>query len=982
MVVGLVLAAVGFGGYALAQGSAEEGVIGPSNRIQPSGRQLAPIGKLTKLGNHPAGGALTPNGRFYWTLSAGRARNDVRIVRVAPGRRCRRPRQAGGSPASVRRHRLRVRRYRRCVRRARRPVGRVVQVLAMPGLTGGIAMAPDGRTAYVSGSPESSHTDQQTPAGTPGKEGDVIHVLRYNRRTGIASRDGTIAVPPPADAPIPQSFPPTNTTRQSWPRDLAVSPDGRTLLAALNLADYAAVIDTGSRQVRFVRVGSYPYGAAITRDGKHGLVSNEASGTVSVIDLAAATKVKDIQVGPHLSHPEAIAVDRRRDRAYVAVTHQDVIAVINTSSLEVARTLSVERSQGIGTAPAELKVTRDSCFLLSANSGEDAVAVFALPNARGRTCRNETRRPRARATAEAILEHEGRRGVEIANSAEEEAAELYGEPSEERAEAAKRRRPARPRPKAWQLVGRIPVGSYPVDVDATPARKTLVWLSAKGLGVGPNPNGPNPYSPNDSDDRINSFQYLPSLVTGMSGILRFPTNTRLRRLTPRASRQLRPTNAQKPPAGTPIRTGGPIEHVFYIVRENRTYDQILGDDSRGAGDPKLTLFGEKITPNAHALARRFPLLDHVYANSEASIDGHFWTAAAAVSDYVTKNWHQNYAGRGRPYDFGVYAVTWPSQRFLFDQAEKQGISYFNYGEAVAGVVPLFPDKDRRPQELAEINKKFAKSDLGPPLPGHCFPNDAYSGGVNLLTGQEVYDSSLPTGVLPPAESRFDCFRTKFTAQLATNSVPAFTYMTLANDHTAGTAPGRRTPNAMVADNDLALGQVVDLISHSPIWKKSLILVIEDDSQDGADHVDAHRIPALAISAYAKRGAVVHTRYDFLSYIRTLEIVLGMRSLNLFDALAVPMYDAFSSQARNAEAYNAIKPDVNLTERNTAAAVNSRFSDRLPLAYTDRTPQRYLDRILWQYVHGKDSEPPPPGPNASGLDEDAWKRKGGATPSGP
>jgi hypothetical protein len=172
-------------------------------------------------------------------------------------------------------------------------------------------------------------------------------------------------------------------------------------------------------------------------------------------------------------------------------------------------------------------------------------------------------------------------------------------------------------------------------------------------------------------------------------------------MTPRASRQLRPSNAQAAPAGTPIRTGGPIQHVFYIVRENRTYDQIMGDDSRGNGDPKLTLFGQNITPNAHALAKRFPLLDHVYANSEASIDGHFWTAAGSVSDYVVKNWHQNYAGRGRPYDFGVYAVTWPSQGFLFDQAEKQGISYFNYGEAIAGTVP-FPDKDRNDAETQQV----------------------------------------------------------------------------------------------------------------------------------------------------------------------------------------------------------------------------------------------------------------------------------------
>jgi len=208
-------------------------------------------------------------------------------------------------------------------------------------------------------------------------------------------------------------------------------------------------------------------------------------------------------------------------------------------------------------------------------------------------------------------------------------------------------------------------------------------------------------------------------------------------------------------------------------------------------------------------------------------------------------------------------------------------------------------------------------------------------------------------------------------------VPAFNYLTLSNDHTAGTTPGARTPRAMIAENDLALGEIVDKISHSAIWDKSLILVIEDDSQDGADHVDAHRIPAFAISPYTKRGAVVHTRYDFLSFIRTLELVIGMKPLNLFDATAVPMYDAFDANpSDNAEPYAAITPDVDLLERNTAASPNARLSERLPLEFTDRTPQRILDRILWQSVHGRGSQPPPPGPNAAGIDENAWRQ--GAT----
>src|SRR3954449_1245327 len=276
----------------------------------------------------------------------------------------------------------------------------------MPGVDGGITMAADGKTAYVSGTPESEHKDQKVAADIPGKQGDTVHVFHYDARRGKAARAGTIDVPPPSGtalpqatplaipgtAPPPQNFPPTSTELQSWPRDLAVTPDGKTLLAALNLADRAAVVDIKTKHVRYVQTGSYPYGAAITPDGKRGLVSNQSDGTVSVIDLAGATKIKDIQVGPHLSHPEGIAVDPKQRRAYVAVTHQDVIAVIDTAKLSVQRTLSVGLPQGIGTAPVGVKVTKDGCFLLSADSGEDALAVFALPKANGKTCKNDKKK--------------------------------------------------------------------------------------------------------------------------------------------------------------------------------------------------------------------------------------------------------------------------------------------------------------------------------------------------------------------------------------------------------------------------------------------------------------------------------------------------------------------------------------------------------------------------------------------------------------
>jgi DNA-binding beta-propeller fold protein YncE len=970
----VTLAAGACAGVAAAQTEpSSPGVIGPANHIQPSGRKLSPDGKLTPLGNHPGGGALTTNGRFLWALDAGRGRNDIRIVDAAPALACTKGRKGDA-----------------CRKRAAKRVGRVIQTIPMPGVSGGIAMAPDGRTAYVSGLPDSPHLDEKAPPGTPGLEGDVLHVFTYSSTSGQAARAGTIPLPPPSGVPappgvppslqlagpgVPQSFPPTETTPRSWPRDLAVSADGGTLLAALNLADRAAIVDLKTKAIRYVTTGSYPYGAAIARDGK-GLVSNESDGTVSVIDLKSGAKLKDIAVGGHLSHPEGIAADPKADRAYVAVASEDRIAVIDTAKMVVERKLSVERKEGVGSEPTQLSVTADGCRLMSSDSGEDAVAVFALragcdtqrpkPVAK----KKKKRKKHAKHHRRRRRHHGGRSAPSFTGKPQVGAA---GARAGAGAGGAGSASAAASKAVPFQLLGRVPVASYPVFAAATPGRERLVWVAAKGLGVGPNRTGPNPLSPANNDDSINTFTYLPSIVSGMSGSALFPTDAELVKLSPRADAQVQPSNAARAPADTPIKPGGPIEHVFYIVRENRTYDQILGDDQRGDGDPSLAIFGKSLTPNAHALAARFPLLDRVYANSEASIDGHFWTSAGAVSDYVVKNWHQNYAGRGRPYDFGVYSVTWPAKRFLFDAAEAQGISYFNYGEAIAGTVP-FPDKDRTPEETQQVATKFSHSDLGEAgttalgvqAPStNCYPNDA-SIGTDAVTQQEVYDSAAPPTAVGSV-SRTSCFRQKFAVQEATGTVPAFNYMVLTNDHTNGLAPGRRTPQAMVADNDLALGQIVDTISHSSIWKSSLILVMEDDSQDGADHVDAHRIPAFAISPYARRGAVVHTRYDFPSLIRTLELPIGMRPFTLFDSLALPLYDAFGPSPDNAEPFNALAPTTDLGATNPDTAANRRATRGYDMTATDRVPQRVLDRQLWRAVRGQGTKPPRPGPNAEGID---------------
>jgi DNA-binding beta-propeller fold protein YncE len=916
-----VVAVMAVAAAVLAAVAADDGRIGPDLRLLNNGRRLSPYGSLTRVGQFPTGAALTPNGRWYWTVSTGRGQNDIRIVSVR--------------------------------------TGRVVQTIVLPGASGGIAMDPAGARVYVSGVAESSHADQRVGADVPGRAGNVIHVFSYRPGTGSASREGTIPVPPPSGAPAVQSFPPAPTTHDSWPDRLAVSPDGKRLLVPLNLADSAAIVDVASKSVRYVSTGNYPYGAAILRDGRTGLVSNETPGTVSVIDLNSAKKVKDITVGPHLSHPEAIAVDPHADRAYVAVANSDQVAVIDTKRLVVDRTISVGRPEGIGTSPVALTVTPDGSRLLVAEAGADAIAVVALPGDR-----EDRAAAAARARAEAVLARAGSRATVHRTS------------------------------PAWSVVGHIPTAQYPTDVQvsglrdnpcgtrALPARRRgrtakrctkLLYLSAKGLGTGPNPNGPRPDRPNDSDDRINETQYLPLLNVGDAAVADWPSDAELARLSTVAGAQLRPVNAQEPPAGTPLRPGGPIKHVFYVVKENRTYDQILGDEPRGDGDPKLAIFGAGVTPNAHALVRRFPLLDHVYANSEASIDGHFWTSAAKVSDYVNKAWFQNYAGRDRPYDFGVYAVTWPANGFLFDQAERQKIPYFNYGEAIAGTLPL-PDKDRNAGETAQVAAKFGKSDLGPPTLGipagagqQCYPNDSSIGhdsiaGAAAGDSVEVWDTLPPAGAKPGAESRFACFQSHFAQQLATNSVPAFNYLVATNDHTEVLSAGARTPRAMIADNDEFVGRLVELISHSPIWSQSAIFVIEDDSQDGADHVDAHRVPAFVISPYARQGAVVHTRYDMLSAIRSMELILGMQPLGLFDRLATPMYDAFQGTPANAAPFDHVPATVPLLERNPSGTAGARASARLPRCL-DCIPQRTMDRLLWKSVHGWDAAAPPPGPNA-------------------
>ncbi len=858
-------------------------VPGPSTGLLPSGRLLTPAGTQVVLGNYPTGAAVTADGRYVWTVSAGGSSNEIRIVDMSTKRVC--------------------------------------QVITLPGASGGIALDSAHRRVYVSGLVSSRWLPTQ--ANLPGATGDTVQVFRYTSTCGQASLDRVISVPPQPDPPTLQEFPSPRSglpsDQSAWPQRLAVSPDGSTLLVPLNLANSAAVIDIDNRDaVTYALVGSYPFGAAILPGSHAGLVTNEASGTVSLVNLRSASVIATIAVGPPLSHPQGVVVDPTGRRAYVALSASDQVVVVNLKKRTVERTISVGHSAGLGTLPVALALDAPGNRLYVAESGADELAVIRLPG------------------------------------------------------------PNTPRGQAWTVVGRIPTADQPQAVVTVPARVgapgAVMYVAAEGLGVGPNPKGPDTLLPTDpifwafsatapTTDVFHGVQYLPIFSKGQLGIVPLPSDAQVQAMTPAASKQLIPTNTQAAPKDTPLRADGPIKHVFFIVRENRSYDPLLGDDPRGNGDPKLTLFGQATTPNLHALVSRFPLLDAVYANSEASIQGHYWTAAAMVPDYVTRNWIQQYGGRNRPNDFGTYSVSWPGNGFLFDQADQQGISYFNYGEGfVGGGAPGVVDRDLTAQMAKANAKVLAKSDLGPPF-GGCYPSDLTIG--TALDGGQIFDSSLPTGAAAGSYSHVDCFRQRFATQVAANAVPTLNYLTLTSDHTRGTQPGYPLPKSMVADSDLGVGQIIDTISHSPIWSSSAIFVVEDDSQDGADHVDAHRIPVLVVSPYARSRAVIHTRYDLLSAVRSVELIAGLKPLTLNDALATPMYSAFSSKPENLEAYTAITPSADLLATNGPDAPDSPWSSRLALDKPDQVSQADLDVILWHSVHGADSSAPPPGPRAEG-----------------
>lgn len=480
------------------------------------------------------------------------------------------------------------------------------------------------------------------------------------------------------------------------------------------------------------------------------------------------------------------------------------------------------------------------------------------------------------------------------------------------------------KPGRSRSLGFVPTGWYPTSVKVV--GKTVLVANGKGMSSLPNPKGPSPFK-----GRSDPGQYIGSMFKGTLSLFELPNEKQLTDLTrltyantpySKEREKLAEGEANNPiprqMGDTAPRQASPIKYVFYIIKENRTYDQVFGDMPGGNGDSSLCLFPEKITPNQHALAREFGLLDNFYVDAEVSADGHNWSTAAYAPDYVEKTWPTSYGGRGGAYDYeGSRATAYPKKGFIWDHAKRAGVSYRGYGEFAAYAR----------KKGSALDGQFC----------HKYPD---------------YDLRIKD------IDRVEVWKRDFDSLVTANALPHLNTLRLGNNHTAGARIGQLTPVAMVADNDLAVGRFVEHISNSPIWKEAAIFILEDDAQNGADHVDAHRSPALVISPYAKRRHVEHTMYSTSAMLRTMELILGMPPMSQYDAGARPMFALFTNTP-NVTPYKHIPANVDLDAKNTAMNEPARRSEKFDLRHADTLDDNEFNAVIWMAVRGEKSPVPAP-----------------------
>jgi YVTN family beta-propeller protein len=618
------------------------------------------------------------------------------------------------------------------------------------------------------------------------------------------------------------------------------------------------------------------------------------------------------------AHPCSMALSRD-GLLYVTDANSDAVSVVDTHSLRQIRKLSVRPTPTapLSSSPEGLDLSPDGRFLYVANAGDNDVLVFA------------------------------RSGLS----------------SPER------------------LLGRIPVGWYPTAMAAGRDGQHLYVINAKGRGAGPNSSGIYPDPTRQGGpfyDGYNNAAYtrdVQRMMVGTLSTIPVPDAAALAAYTARVAqdnRLLDPALLERSPHNPIPLPGGVslITHVIYIIRENRSYDQVLGDEPIGNGDPALTLFGRHLTPNTHALAERYGLLDNYYSDAETSSDGHNWTLSANASDYNQKTWPQ-FNRNFQDFEGGTPANS-SAGGYLWDAAAAAGITYRDYGEwyAFDANSDVRRGKAIDPSQAANCPGPVARSYDRSDLFGTPGITGIPAGKVWCMPALNIHPDSSPNliGHYDPRYRLFDTrfndldrvaeWQREFTHFVQSGTLPRLEIIRLPNDHTTGTIVGARTPQAMVAQNDLALGRIVDAVSHSPYWGTTAIFVTEDDAINGPDHVEAHRTVGLVISPFTARSQprVDHTQYDMASMLRTTELILGLRPMSQFDAGAMPMWRLFSDTP-DPTPYTARLETTNLTTVNTPRSFGASLSAKLDFAHADRAPAGLVNWLLWHAVKGRNAPDP-------------------------
>jgi len=634
---------------------------------------------------------------------------------------------------------------------------------------------------------------------------------------------------------------------------LTVSNDGK-LLYALNNSDHQLyILETHSgRGVARLKVGDHPWSAALSKDGKTLYVANLGDASVAMVDVSDSAHPSLTGKLATEPHPNSLAL-AADDRLFVSCGQTNNVLSFDLKTkqrLEVV-SLALGPKAPAGTTPNSIALSPNGEFLYVANADNNSVGVIEVED-RGKS----------------------------------------------------------------KVQGFLPTGWYPTFVTTTRDGKRILVASGKGNGTGPN----RVKRPIDPTAPSVSFQHMGNQMNGMISFVDLPDAKKLSAYSKQVYDNSLYKDIQLEQSGAvgsviPARVGekSPIEHVLFIMKENRTYDQVFGDLKQGNGDPSLTLFGRDVTPNQHALAEQFVLLDNLYCSGEVSQDGQPWTTSAYVNEFTQRAWTLSYSRHGRVNVSGGIADQ--STPYIWELAVQKGLKTKTFGMGNRrGVAPI---------------------------------------------RSAMFDRAAADGTLRARDTdRADRFVKEFQEMDAAGTVPNFMMMGLGENHTSGTAPGAYTPKAQVASNDVAVGKIVEAITKSKAWSKFAIFIIEDDAQNGPDHVDSHRTAGLVISPYVKRKVVDSSMYSTVSMLRTIELLLGLPPMTQHDAAASPMVNSFMAKA-DLSTFTAMPATIDLLSKNPAQGYGATESARMDFREYDRVDEDALNRILWHSIKGENVPYPAP-----------------------